>query len=205
VKPRRVFVPLREQEGIGMKSRIFGKVLTAVLLLNGAAFAADPQSATVSRSDADLTARITHEIAVYPLYSMWDIVSLKVRDGRVALSGAVTLPGKKDDIEKLVKDTPGVTGVESEINVLPPSNEDDRLRQELARAIYSDPAMATLRALAPPPIHIIVENGHVTLAGAVESELQKTVAGMRASAVGMTFGPVVNNLVVADLPAKKKA
>ncbi len=188
-----------------MKSRMFGQVLTAVLLLNGAAFAANPSSPAASRTDADLTAKLTHEIAMYPLYSMWDIISLKVADGRVALFGDVTVPAKRDDIERIVKDTPGVAGVEDKIVVLPPSSEDDRLRQAVARVIYGDPAMATLRGLAPPPIHIIVENGHVTLEGAVENELQKQVAGARASTVPMTFGPVVNNLVVADLPAKKKA
>ena len=111
----------------------------------------------------------------------------------------------QDDIDRLVAETPGVAGVDSEIRVLPPSSEDDRLRREIARVIYSDPAMTSLARLAPPPIHIIVENGRVTLAGAGENELQKTVAGVRASAVGMIFGPVVNNLVVADPPAKKKA
>jgi hypothetical protein len=63
----------------------------------------------------------------------------------------------------------------------------------------------TLPGLAPPPVHIIVENGHVTLEGAVENELQKSVAGTRASTVPMTLGPVVNHLVVADPPARKKA
>jgi osmotically-inducible protein OsmY len=180
-------------------------LLTAVLFLNGAAFAADKRSPAVPINDAELTARVTHEIAMYPLYSMWDIVSVKVADGRVSLSGAVTLPAKKDDIERLVKGTPGVAGVDSRIDVLPPSNTDDRIRLQVARAIYSAPALSPLAGLAPPPIHIIVANGHVTLAGAVESELQKTVAGMRATTVPMTFGPVVNNLEVANLPAKKKA
>ena len=186
-----------------MKSRML--VLTGVLLFNGAAFAADGGRPAVPKTDAELAARVTHEIAMYPLYSMWDIVSIQVADGRVSLSGAVTMPAKKDDIERLVKATPGVAGVDGHIDILPPSNEDDRLRLQVARAIYSAPAMAGLAGLTPSPIHIIVENGHVTLAGAVESQLQKTVAGMRASTVPMTFGPVVNNLVVADPPAKKKA
>jgi hyperosmotically inducible protein len=179
--------------------------LTAVLLLNGAAIAAVKQSPAVPKTDAEIAARVTHGVATYPWYGMFDIVSVKVEDGRVTLSGAVTAPSKKDDIDRLVAETPGVAGVDSEIRVLPPSSEDDRLRREIARVIYSDPAMTSLARLAPPPIHIIVENGRVTLAGAGENELQKTVAGVRASAVGMIFGPVVNNLVVADPPAKKKA
>jgi osmotically-inducible protein OsmY len=117
----------------------------------------------------------------------------------------VSQPFKKGEIERLVKETPGIAGVEDQIEVLPLSNQDDRLRLQIARAIYSDPTLSRFASLARPPIHIIVENGHVTLSGVVENELQKNVAGVRASSVGMSFGPVVNNLAVENPPAKKKA
>jgi hyperosmotically inducible protein len=185
-----------------MKSRMLGQVLTAVLLLNGAAFAAIKPGSAVPQTDAELAARVTHAIAMYPLYSMWDIVNIQVADGRVSLSGAVNKPFKKDEITRIVQETPGVTGVDSQIKVLPLSPQDDQLRLHIARAIYNDPALSRFAGLAAPPVHIIVENGHVTLEGVVETELQKTVAGMRASAAGLSFGPVVNNLAVADPPAK---
>jgi osmotically-inducible protein OsmY len=57
--------------------------------------------------------------------------------------------------------------------------------------------------LAAPPIHVLVENGQVTLAGFVNTELEKTVAGIRASGTGLGFGPVVNRLVVENPPARK--
>jgi hypothetical protein len=52
------------------------------------------------------------------------------------------------------------------------------------------------------PIHILVENGHVTLTGMVASEFDKQIAGTRASTAGMSFGPIVNRLVVEN-PATK--
>jgi len=174
----------------------------AVLLLGAAACAADK---AIPKTDDEIAARVTHGVAMYPWYTMFDIVSLKVTAGRATLTGTVTVPSKKDDIDHLVKNLPGVSALDDEIRVLPPSSKDDQLRRELARVIYGDPAMAELAHLTPPPIHIIVENGRVTLAGVVDTEQQKAVAGIRASNVGMTFGPVVNNLVVAVPPAKKKA
>jgi hyperosmotically inducible protein len=78
---------------------------------------------------------------------------------------------------------------------------DNRLRMQIARAIYRDPSLSTLGFQALPPIHIIVDSGHVTLEGVVNTELQKQVAGMRASSTGLSFGPVVNNLRVENPPA----
>jgi hyperosmotically inducible protein len=188
-----------------MRSRMLGRALTALLLLSGAAIAANKQDSAVPKTDAEITARVTHEIGMYPYYDIWDMVGVQVEDGCVSLSGAVSQPFKKNEIERIVKETPGVAGVEDQIEVLPLSNQDDRLRLQIARAIYSDPTLSRFASLARPPIHIIVENGHVTLSGVVENELQKNVAGVRASSVGMSFGPVVNNLAVENPPAKKKA
>jgi len=56
--------------------------------------------------------------------------------------------------------------------------------------------------MALPPIHIIVENGHVTLDGVVNNNLEKQIAGMRAASVGLSFGPVVNNLQVENQQKK---
>jgi hyperosmotically inducible protein len=184
---------------------MLGQVLTAALLLNGAAMAAGKPGPAAPKTDAEIAARVSREIAMYPYYSLWDSVGVQVAEGRVTLSGAVNQPFKKDEIDRLVKETPGVTGVDSQVEVLPLSPQDDQLRLRIARSIYSDPALSRFAGLAAPPIRIIVKNGHVTLNGVVESQMQKTVAWMRASAAGLSFGPVVNNLVVADPPAKKKA
>ena len=118
------------------------------------------------------------------------------------LSGEVNQPYKKSDLEKIVQHTPGVKSVTNELKVLPNSPFDDALRLRVARAIYRDPVLSRYALGAVPSIHVIVDNGHVTLTGAVSNDMDKQVAGMRASAVGMSLGPVVNNLSV-DHPSKK--
>ncbi len=88
------------------------------------------------------------------------------------------------------------------LEVLPLSPMDDRLRLQVARAIYRDPTLSRYAIQAIPPIHIIVDNGHVTLEGVVNNAMEKQVAGLRASAAGLSFGPVVNNLKVENPPKK---
>ena len=72
------------------------------------------------------------------------------------------------------------------------------MRLRIARAIYGDSALSRYRTMAVPPIHIIVDNGHVTLEGIVNNEMEKNVAGIRASGAGLSFGKVVNNLRVEN-------
>ena len=83
------------------------------------------------------------------------------------------------------------------------SSFDDRLRIQIARAIYGDPALSRYALGANPPIHIIVDNGHVTLTGWVNSDMEKQIAGMRASGAGLSFGAVTNNLQVEHPTAKR--
>jgi hypothetical protein len=92
--------------------------------------------------------------------------------------------------------------VSNNIQVLPLSPFDARLRMQVARAVYGNPVLSRYATMALPPIHIIVNNGHVTLTGVVATDMEKQIAGMRANGVGASFGPIVNNLVVEN-PAKK--
>ena len=139
---------------------------------------------------------------MYSNYTLWDDVNFRVNNGNVELLGAVSQPYKKTDIGRIVQRIPGVASVSNELKVLPLSPQDDRLRLQVAWAIYRDPALSRYAMGAVPAIHIIVDNGRVTLTGAVNNALEKQVAGMRASAAGLSFGPVVNNLTV-DNPPKK--
>lgn len=193
------------QEDRGMKSGIWERTLmaAALLLCAGAAGAADRPAAGVPANDNELAAKVRHEILAYPRYSIWDDVTFRVTDGTVDLNGDVSQPYKKSDIEKIIRNLPGVTNVKNSIAVLPLSPQDDRLRVQVARAIYGN-ANFTRYATEPlPPIHIIVENGHVRLEGVVASKFDKNLAGVRAGSAGLSFGPVVNNLQVEQSPAKK--
>ncbi|MSV29376.1 MAG: BON domain-containing protein [Bryobacterales bacterium] len=173
--------------------------LTAVLIFAGAAGAA-----TTGRSstDAEIAAKAAHEVRMYTRYTIWDNINIGVRDGIVELSGQVSQPFKKQDLERLSLRIPGVTGVANRLEVLPLSRFDDELRIRVARALYRDPVLSRYGIQSVPPIHIIVNNGHVTLEGVVNNEMEKNVAAIRASSAGLSFGPVTNNLRVEN-PKKK--
>jgi hyperosmotically inducible protein len=183
-----------------MKSKVSKVLATALLVTAGLAGAATRDQAPFT--GAALERQIQHEILMYPNYSIWDDINFRVRDGQVELFGAVNQPYKKSDVERIVRSVPGVTGIADQIRVLPLSNFDDRLRIQVARAVYGDPVLNRYALQAIGPIHILVENGHVTLTGFVNNEMEKNVAGIRANGAGMSFGAVTNNLQVEN-PARK--
>ena len=139
---------------------------------------------------------VRHQLVMLPYYSIFDDLGFKVQDGTVTLVGAVTRPTLKSDSENVVKRIEGVQQVKNEIKVLPLSNFDWDIRRATARAIYGDPQIGTRYGnQALPSIHIIVENGKVTLDGVVANEFDKNLIGMRANSVPNVF-QVVNNLRV---------
>ena len=186
-----------------MKPTIPGRFLMAAALLASAAGASTKGQLAGPVSDADLAKQVRHEILMYSRYTIWDDVTFRVANGSVELLGEVSQPYKKSDLGKIVQGIPGVASLTNELKVLPLSNNDDRLRIQVARAIYGDAAFLRYVTMPVPPIHIIVDNGHVTLTGVVNSALEKQIAGMRASSAGLSFGPVTNNLEVENPPAKK--
>ncbi len=103
-----------------------------------------------------------------PYYGVFDNLAYKVDpDGTVTLLGQVALPSLKSDAESAVKKIEGVERVVNNIEILPPSPGDDRIRRATYRAIYGNCVLAPYRLRAVPPIHIIVNNGRITLEGAV--------------------------------------
>jgi len=187
-----------------MRPKFTGRFLMAATLLMGAglATAADKRAAAKPDSDAALADSVRHEIVMYSKYSIWDDVGIDVTNGTVHLSGVVTQPYKKEDIDRLAKNVAGADHVNDNIRVLPLSPNDDRLRLIIARAVYGDPSMRQYAMEPLKPIHIVVENGHVTLTGIVNTEFDRQIAATRAATVGLSFGPVVNNLQV-EHPSKK--
>jgi len=188
-----------------MKTNYLGRFLLTTILVTGAtvASASPKNNANLLQTDEQIVKRITHEVLVYPRYTIWDDINFTVANGQVELSGAVTQPVKKNDLGRIVQSVPGVASVTNNLKVLPLSPMDERLRMQLARVIYSDPTLSRYGLMAHPPIHIIVENGHVTLSGVVSTDMEKQVAFVRASTAGLSFGPIVNNLQVEHPAAKK--
>lgn len=187
-----------------MRSRNLGRFLTtaAFLAVAGLAGASTSQTPAEPLSGDALERQVRHEILMYPHYTIWDNINFRVNQGKVELEGAVNQPYKKSDLGKIVQRIPGVTSVSNQLQVLPLSPMDDRLRLQVARAVYRDPVLSRYGIQSVPPIHIIVDNGHVTLEGIVNNDMEKNVAGIRASGAGLSFGPVVNNLRVEN-PSKK--
>jgi hyperosmotically inducible periplasmic protein len=176
--------------------QFMARLMVGAVLLAGIAGAASKDDG--NHSDPALANKVRHEIAMYSWYTIWDNINIKVNDGNVELIGQVSQPYKKADMARLAQRVPGVKSVTNDLAVLPLSNFDDQLRIQVARAIYRDPVLSRYGIQAVPPIHIIVDNGHVTLEGVVNNDMEKNVAGIRANGAGLSFGQVVNNLRVEN-------
>jgi len=143
--------------------------------------------------------QVRHELNRIPYVNAFDYMAFTVdANGNVTLSGEVTNPVVKSDAGNVVKKVEGVERVNNQIQVLPVSFFDDGLRARLFRTIYGYPTLEKYGLGAVKPIRIIVENGHVTLMGVVDNEMDKNIAGMRANGVPGVFS-VDNQLnVVRD-------
>jgi len=147
---------------------------------------------------------VRHELVMLPYYGVFDNLAYKVDpDGTVTLLGQVARPVLKSDAENAVKRIEGVEKVVNNIEVLPTSPNDDRIRRAVYRAIYGNDVLSQYQLRAVPPIHIIVKNGNVTLEGAVARQMDKQIAGMQANGVSGVFS-VTNNLVVDEETSKKE-
>ena len=130
-----------------------------------------------------------------PYLGVFDNLAYKVDGYNVTLMGQVTRPTLKSDAGNVVKRIEGVENVDNQIEVLPPSPMDDRLRRQLYRAIYGFPALQKYALGVQQPIRIIVKSGKVTLEGVVDNEGDKNIANIRANGVPGIFS-VTNNLQV---------
>jgi hyperosmotically inducible periplasmic protein len=140
---------------------------------------------------------VRHELIMLPYLDVFDNLSYNVDGGNVTLSGQVTRPTLRSDAENVVKRIEGVEKVDNQIEVLPLSSQDDRLRLALYRAIYGYPSMTRYALPVIKPIRIIVKNGNVTLAGVVDNQADKHIANIRANGVHGVFS-VTNNLLVGE-------
>jgi len=156
----------------------FTAAMMVVLAVSAPAWAAG------DRKDLQVVRDVSHQVLTYPQFSIFDAVHMQVDNGIVTLTGKVTMPYKKNDIEKRVAKIDGVREVLNKITVLPVSTFDDELRFRIARAIYGNSNFWNYGSMANPPIHVIVENGHVTLDGVVNSNTDRMLARSIASSFG---------------------
>jgi hyperosmotically inducible protein len=183
-----------------MKAVTLGLSLILTLAMVGVAtpnLLAQTQNAPLSeRGIARIEREVRHQLLLLPYYGVFDILSYKVApNGDVTLMGQVTRPTLKSDAENAVKRIEGVEHIDNQIKVLPLSSNDDRVRRAAFRAIYGSPQLTRYSWEAVQSIHIIVDNGHITLEGTVDSQADKDVAGIQAKTVHGAFS-VTNNLKV---------
>jgi hyperosmotically inducible protein len=135
----------------------------------------------------DIGKQVRHELIMLPYHGIFDHLAFRVDGTTVKLLGQVTRPALKTDAERSVKRLERVEHVDNQIEVLPLSPNDDRIRFDVWRAIYGHTALTRYNLQAVPPIHIVVKNGHVALQGAVANQGDKNIAGLQANGVAGVF------------------
>jgi hyperosmotically inducible periplasmic protein len=199
-----------------MTSRIL-KCLVAAALVSPLVGAGHAQAPSSTWADADTTRivnAVQKKLAGITTYSVFDDLHFAIRGKTLILSGSASRPTLKSDAASAVKGIPGVESVDNQIEVLPNSPNDDRLRRAVYNAVYSGPGLGKYNAnagragtsiatraggiTADPPsgfhaIHIIVKNGDVTLRGAVLNAGDANIAQIRANGVPGVFS-VTNEL-----------
>jgi hyperosmotically inducible protein len=165
------------------------RYMFAIAVLTGMSFAQSDDTA------ARLNKEVRHELVMLPYFGVFDNLTYRVDGHNVTLFGQVTRPILKNDAGKAVERIEGVDKVDNQIEVLPLSPNDDRLRRSLYRAIYGFGPLNRYALPVLQPIRIIVKNGNVNLEGIVDSETDKNLVSIRANGVHGVFS-VANNLHV---------
>ena len=188
-------------------------------------------SATWSQNDTLRVVKdVQKKLAGLTNYAVFDWLTFGIHGKTIILNGYASRPTLKSEAANAVKKIPGVENVENNIEVLPYSPSDDRVRAAVYNRIYTAPTLRIYnanqgnlgRAIGPgagvalaaggitnsPPIgfhaiHIVVQNGHVTLYGVVNNSTDAAVAGMQANSAPGAFS-VQNDLMVAGAPPKEK-
>lgn len=178
-----------------------GTIGTALASSNGDV--SQPVAANAdSRYEQQLAGQVRHQLAMIPQVTVFDNLAYRVDGGTVTLVGQVRNAVIKNVAEKSIKRLEGVERVDNKIEILPASFNDDRIRRQVARAVFNDARLSNYAIQPVPPIHIIVKNGHVNLEGVVRTQTDKDDAFIRANGVSGVFS-VQNNLQV-EQPAGTK-
>lgn len=169
-----------------MNKTLIVAALTAVMSVGAIAQTVD---------STQLQRKVRHELVMMPYLGVFDNLSYRIDNGVVTLMGEVVRPTTKSDAGRLVARVEGVKGVVNNIEVLPLSPFDDRIRMAAYRAIYGYGPLQRYRLGTQPSIRIIVRNGNITLEGVVNNEMDKTLVNMRANQIPGVFS-VSNDLQV---------
>jgi hypothetical protein len=187
-------------------------IIAAALLVSGGS-----PSAQKATADQQTIENIREALLRLPYYGVFDFLAFQYEKGTLTLSGFVYQPSLKREVVGALRRVPRVDDVVDKIEELSVSPNDDRIRWQTFHKIYDDSALSRyapggglsrfdrrfemgrfpgMQPFGTYPIHIIVRKGRTLLLGIVDSESDKTIAGVRAREVPGTFA-VENELVVA--------
>ena len=177
------------------RKAVTGKLAIAIVALAMLFVGIQRASAATTHSNDQqtLNKNVRRALVTIPWYGVFDNLEYTINGTEVVLSGQVVQPVTRHDAESAVKHVEGVTQVVDNITVLPLSGFDNQIRRAEYRAIFSDSSLGRYSLGAVPTIHIIVNNGHVTLEGAVMNQMDANIARIRALSVPGVFS-VTNNL-----------
>jgi osmotically-inducible protein OsmY len=210
-------------------------ILAAALIFSLAAPAAIAQTPGPTWSQEDglrIVKEVQKKLAGLTNYSVFDWLTFGVHGKTIVLKGYASRPILKSDAANALKGIPGIDSVDNQIEVLPLSPNDDRIRAAVYNRVYTQPSLrkynanqgSLAQAMGPggrrfammaggitndPPIgfhaiHIIVKNGNVTLYGVVNNSGDAAIAGMQANSAPGAFS-VDNDLIVQGSAAKPAA
>jgi hyperosmotically inducible protein len=169
-------------------ARVGGAVLLIALTASG------QEHKWAGRTLDETEWRIHEELAMLPFHGVFETLDFELRDKTVVLSGHVIRETVKINAERVIKRLDCVETVINQIEVLPSSRQDDAIRMRVYRAIYETQPLEHYGTRASPSIHIIVKDGTVTLEGAVDSEVDRSAAYLKAV---KSAHHVVSNLRIA--------
>jgi hyperosmotically inducible protein len=174
--------------------RILG-IGAAVLLLAAAAVAAPGPAPDPNDTNPKMSDQVRKALVTLPYYGVFDNLEYKIDGSTITLSGQVVRPTTRSDAEHRVAKIEGVDRVVNNIEVLPLSSFDDSIRARTYRAVFRTGSLYRYAMGANPSIHIVVDNGRVTLEGVVSNKMDGQLAYMAANGVPGVFH-VTNNLRV---------
>lgn len=186
-----------------MLRKLFLAVAVSIGLLGISAASVSAQNGSMQTNSGavanmKLDRSIRRQILTLPYYGVFDAIGYQINGDTVTLSGYVTRPTTKRDAAEAVADIEGVRNVVNNIEVLPPSPSDDRIRNRLLQTFVNrGGGLYRYFMGANPAIRIIVNRGRISLEGYVDSRGDANLANILARSVPLTFG-VTNNLKVIN-------
>ena len=176
--------------------KLFLPIALAIVLVGISVNSVSAQQMNMYGANSNIERKVRHEILSLPYYGVFDAIGYQLNGDTVTLNGYVVRPITKSDAEGAIKDIDGVSKVVNNIEVLPPSPSDDRIRRRILQTLTSrGGSLFYYFTGTNPSIRIIVNNGKVRLEGYVDNKADADLANVLTKGVPGTFG-VTNDLQV---------